>query len=160
MKPKTRIYSFWNRVDKLGPVHPIYGQCWIWVGSLRSDGYGVIVVEGVQVPAHRFSWELHFGQLGKEFVCHHCDNKSCVNPNHLFLGDAKANADDLVSKGLQVRGERHGRSLLTEWDVLSIRDLYTKGCRKFGSVGLAKLYGVAPETILDIVKRKRWRHLN
>lgn len=81
---------FWSRVEKSD-------GCWIWRGSRIPQGYGRMVGDRY---AHRFSWEIHFGEIpvGK-FVCHSCDNPPCVNPAHLWIGDARANSQDRDRKG-------------------------------------------------------------
>jgi hypothetical protein len=73
--------------------------CWIWTRSTR-EGYGLIFVNGAQISTHRFSWELHHGPVPIGMcVLHKCDNRPCVNPDHLFLGTKKDNAVDMGRKG-------------------------------------------------------------
>jgi len=136
--------SFWEKVDKNGP-----NGCWIWTAGLFSDGYGCFWGK----RTHRFSWVLKNGPIPNElFVCHHCDVRTCVNPDHLFLGTNKDNIHDSMKKGRFYRayGEGHGRSSFTEQPV---RDVFlsNKSVKE-----LADLYGVTSAAIRHIKNRVNW----
>jgi hypothetical protein len=85
------------------------GSCWLWIGAVGRDLYGNIRVGSGRgmVGAHRVSWELHNGEIerGKQ-VLHHCDNRLCVNPGHLYLGDHFDNMHDKVERGRAAHADR------------------------------------------------------
>jgi hypothetical protein len=89
---------FWRLVDKSSP-----NGCWTWKGWKNAKGYGRFQIELNSVIAHRVSFFLDTGTLNENLlVCHSCDNPSCVNPAHLFLGTAKDNAYDCIAKGRHI----------------------------------------------------------
>jgi hypothetical protein len=155
--------SFWSKVDKNGPEHPIHGKCWIWVGGLVGGmGYGGFRSLGKPFIAHRYSWEIHFGDIPDDlWVLHKCDNPPCVNPDHLFLGDCASNTADKVSKGRQAIqvGEDNPFSILTEEQVIEIRRIYKGKCKVNGANALALKFGVSYSTIKAVVYGKNWKHL-
>lgn len=79
--------------------------CWYWDGSRTNLGYGKVYWQGRKWNAHRLACTLLVGEPGDLHVCHSCDNPGCVNPAHLFLGTARDNARDMVSKG-RARGQQ------------------------------------------------------
>lgn len=73
--------------------------CWIWTGGVTGSGYGAYHVSGRQVGAHRFSYQVRYGEIGdNSHICHICENKTCVNPEHLFEGTAEDNMAHLKGK--------------------------------------------------------------
>jgi hypothetical protein len=144
---------FWPRVRKGTP-----DECWTWVGSTTSAGYGSLGTGGRHGPnvyAHRYSWEAHNGPLppGVE-VCHRCDNPACVNPGHLFLGTHADNMRDAWEKRRLSEGERHVSSKLTQAGVALIRSLYAAG--GVTQYTLAELFRVSRGCIEHVVHRSTW----
>lgn len=85
--------------DRLLSKILIVGSCWEFQGALRS-GYGALRVDGKIYGTHRLSWEIYFGKIPEgKFICHACDNRKCINPKHLFLGDPVDNVHDMIKKG-------------------------------------------------------------
>jgi hypothetical protein len=134
--------------------------CWEWQRSKDKDGYGYIKKDQKTTKAHRVSYELHYGPIENGlWVLHRCDNPSCVNPEHLWLGTAKDNSDDMIAKGRAVapkpnmKGERNPNSRLTAEDVQWIRDNYRWG----RGPEFAKKFGVIPIMINRIVRGEAWK---
>jgi predicted XRE-type DNA-binding protein len=133
-------------------------MCWEWLANKTHDGYGRFKVKGRRVGAHRVAYELAIGPSPEGMcVCHNCDNPSCVNPAHLFLGTQADNMADKVSKGrLRCgRGETQGSAKLTQAKVDEIRELYAG--RQFTQSALARAFGVSQMHISDIVRGKCWK---
>lgn len=99
--------KFWRQVSKEGPTLIADSPCWMWIGYRDMNGYGKMRFFGPDLKSHRISWMIHFGIIsGGHCVCHRCDNPSCVNPDHLWLGTNVENTADKVAKGRQAKGTR------------------------------------------------------
>jgi hypothetical protein len=122
-------------------------ECWEWLSNLDKNGYGEIRVNNKTKKAHRISYELYKGEIPiNMFICHKCDNPSCVNPNHLFLGTHQDNVNDKVNKKRQ-------HSKLNENDIMSILNSNEK------SIILSKIYDVSQKHINRIKRREQWKHI-
>lgn len=134
----------------------VAGGCWEWRGCCTSAGYGYWSRGGESFAAHRLSYELFKGPIGTGLcVCHECDNPTCVNPEHLWLGTHRANSLDMYAKGRnnQARGGAAGNAKLTEGQVRSIRAM------KLSATETAALFGVSTNTVYQIRQYKSWIHV-
>lgn len=107
------VERFWGKVNEDGPTPghiPAIGPCWVWTGCKNYFGYGWVHIRRPgfnMVKAHRVAWQISFGDIPTNMlVLHKCDNPTCVNPEHLYLGTSLDNAQDRENKG------RHGRNEL------------------------------------------------
>lgn len=153
---------FWEKVDKQGPViYDDIGPCWLWKAATNNKGYGWIRYAGRMHNAHRISWLLSHGELPSLHVLHKCDNPTCVNPKHLFLGTNADNVADKVSKGraklFARKGEQQHNAKLTNKKVIQIRSLYSRG--KTTQADLANQFRVQQTNISRIVRGIGWAHV-
>lgn len=134
--------------------------CWIWKKYTDRDGYGNCTFKGKVKQAHRVSYLAFRGEVPDDkMVCHHCDIPSCVNPEHLYVGDHFTNAQDKHSRGRNkpINGESNNMAVLTEQQVLEIRSNYTG---KWGEqIRLCKKYGISSPHMSAILKGKYWKHI-
>ena len=145
---EERLWSMVHKTDK----------CWLWTGSKDKHGYGRISYNRKPILVHRLVLILDGANIvPSDFVCHKCDNPSCVNPDHLFIGSAKDNSQDMKKKGRSCRGERQGQSKLTENIVKDIRSKYAEG--KVTQKKLADEHGIHQVTVSEIITRKIWQHI-
>lgn len=134
--------------------------CWIWTGAKSRHGYGATSINNPKKNnrgAHRASYELFKGDVPQDkLVCHSCDNRLCVNPDHLWIGTPKDNSQDMTKKNRCQKGNNHNRAILDEDKVIYIRFLCDNGFKK---PEIANFFGVDPDTIRLIARRKLWKHL-
>jgi hypothetical protein len=152
-----------KHTDKL--QHIAMCGCMIWMGSTTDHGYGKVWT-GKRTPAgnkfpegaHRASFEAAHGPIpdGKH-VLHRCDIRSCVNPDHLFLGDQDTNMKDMAAKGRSCLGERHGMAKMTEEHVLRIRAEYR--FRRVTAQMLADKYNLPKPAVAAAIRRDTWTHI-
>jgi hypothetical protein len=192
----AEVERFWAKVNKDGPTMPrMETPCWAWIPSKIPADYGRLKVSGKLHKSHRVSWTLHNGAIPKDrghhgiCVCHHCDNPSCVNPAHLFLGTHIDNVRDRELKGRRTppSGNRHwtrskpeslargdSHRSRTKPETLSRGDSH--GMSKLTSskvveiraiydiggisaISIGKRFGLAKSTIQSVLKRKTWKHV-
>jgi len=138
---------FWEKTKKKN-------GCWEWLANKNKKGYGRLWVDGRNVFAHRVSWVIHRGPVIDEWhVLHRCDNPSCVNPKHLFLGTLADNIIDRCRKGRSALGERNGNSKLTIKQVLEIRSS-NKSIKQ-----IARKFKIDKTQVRNIINCFQWRHV-
>lgn len=148
---------FWAKVN-VGASE----DCWEWQAAKRGNGYGAIgVTRRSVVDAHRVSWELNRGPIPAGMcVCHTCDNPSCVNPGHLFVGSRADNSADMARKGRARGGRKYGSAhrwaKLTEGDVREIRFLAACGAKR---KDIASRFCIGKATANQIISRRIWKHV-
>ena len=148
----TDIERFNNFIEK--PDAP--DACWIWKGGRVKTGYGRFYVNGKHIYAHRYSYEIHIGKIPpNKIVLHSCDNPPCVNPKHLSLGSHQDNSFDMVKKTRQSCHEKNSHSVLTEKDVINIRNSYPRKSTIF----LAQKFNVTRGTIYHILNKHTWKYV-
>jgi len=154
---------FWSRVEKI-PFH----TCWEWTGARASHGYGIFHLSPKMLGgtssytlAHRASWILKHGVIARGlFVLHKCDNRSCVNPEHLYLGTDADNSRDTRSRGrskiggITLPGDRGFK--LTSEQVLKMHRRLVSGEK---GAALAREFGLDPTTVSAIKLGKSWNWL-
>jgi len=151
MDEKT-IARFWAKVRR-----GTDSECWEWIAHRNRDGYGHIYIAKRLLRAHRVSWVIAFGNIEDgACVLHRCDNPSCVNPKHLFIGTHKDNVEDMRNKGRQrwiKAGEK--RIKLSREQVEMLRGDKANGA---SSTQLAAKYGISRSHARRIANGTKWKN--
>jgi len=146
-----RFKAFLGRPDKNGCIN--------WQG-VTCNGYGQISNKGKQLKAHRVAWELKNGPIKKGYSClHKCDNRSCVNVDHLFIGTQLDNMRDMIEKGRHktVKGDDHPNAKLSKAKIKKIRQRYFR--YGFTQLEISEEFGISRPLVSMIVNHKIWRHV-
>jgi hypothetical protein len=159
-KGKARSRPLRERFEE--KVERLPGGCWRWL-ACTTQGYGRINDEtGRQRQAQQVAWELHHGEPfpAELFACHTCDNRWCVNPEHVFPGTQLDNIRDMDAKGRRRNGvpggERHYKAQLTDEIVRQIRSLCDQGWKH---ADIARAFNVDHQRVYGIANRRIWKHV-
>lgn len=147
---KTLQERLWERVDKRGP-----DECWLWTGCKTPHGYGRINTAKTKglLYTHRIAYELANGPIPEGMhVCHTCDNPSCVNPTHLWIGTAAENMQDRNAKG-----RHYVTPHLSPETIKTIRQTYQT--QQITQSELASMFGVSLNSIRKILLRESWKEV-
>lgn len=144
-----------QRIERHSIPEPNSG-CWIWTGSISSVGYGLCGSEDNKtVSAHRLSYRVFKAEISDGMiVAHKCDNRLCVNPDHLWLATHKENSNDMVKKGRSANGEKCGKRKLTEEQIDFIKS------SNLSHRQLGVMFNVSHANIGYIKRNKTWNAQN
>lgn len=141
---------FWSKVNKTK-------TCWNWIAGKTIDGYGSFNIGHRMENAHRVSFKITYGDIPNGLHClHKCDNRVCVNPEHLFLGTNSDNVKDRVIKKRSNKGENVYLSKLNYKQVLEIKEMLRNNILQ---LEIAKKFNVLPCTISKINIGLTWKHV-
>jgi hypothetical protein len=152
------IERFYAKVSKT----PTERGCLEWLSRCRL-GYGMFKIGGKYMRAHRIAWELARSDIPAGMrVCHHCDNRSCVNVEHLFLGTDADNLRDMREKGRDstppiFNGEQNHKAKVTNEQALEMRSEKFVGWKRSE---IARHFGISAVMVGNILRHKNWRHLD
>lgn len=143
-----RFHKFYKKVES---------GCWVWISAKSQYNYGYITYsyknKVKHIRAHRYSYEVHKGEIPEGLIiCHSCDNRLCVNPDHLFIGTQEDNMRDMIKK----KRQNISKGKLTESDVLDIKKKLLDG---YSLNKLAKMYNSTKGNISFIKRNKAWKHV-
>ena len=129
----------------------------------KRNGYSYRRYEGRHVRSHRVAYvvanNLTLDDITGQIVRHICDNRACVNPEHLILGTHQDNMDDMTSRGRSAKGTGIANSVLSDEQVRFIRANYIPRSKMWGTVALGKLLGVSHRTVQSVTSGLRWAHV-
>lgn len=192
--PKRFIAGHQSRVQFPPPEERFWASvqktdgCWLWTGPRDKDGYGIFHVDGKNIKAHRYSYELHRGPIPEGlWGLHKCDNPPCVRPDHLYAGTHIDNVNDAVERGRVPTGDRNGSRIHPEkrprgdqhW-ARQVSQMPTRGAAngrakisesdvrkirslyatgKYSQSRLGEMFGLTQSGVGSIVNRRAWNHI-
>lgn len=142
---------FWRNVIKTD-------TCWIWASGRFGRGYGAFKwTDGRTIQAHRAAWMLERGTIGSGlFVCHICDVRLCVRPDHLFLGTNSDNQRDAAAKGI-LRGHPGDEHPMRKVSSVAVQEMRRSSAKGTDAVTIARQFGLSRGHTYDILSGRAWR---
>lgn len=132
-------------------------DCWNWGGKTNKGGYGMCKIYLRETLTHRVAYMCAINDIPKNMcVCHQCDNPKCCNPNHLFLGTNRDNAEDMFRKNRNAKQEAHGKATITNETALKIKAMSDSG---MGATAIHRQLGVSMGVVSKIIYGLAWRSL-
>lgn len=158
LTPEERMERFMDRVKKLP------NGCWQWLGAVTGSKskYGMFLKDGKLIRAHRFSYEeFNHTKIPEGLIARHsCDNRLCVNPEHILVGTTQDNVNDKMSRGRHrygtLRGEASGKSVVKNKQILKLMELSKKGLIQ---IELSRLTGISISNVGAILQGRTWNHI-
>lgn len=191
MKPWTALTALEKReaIARFNSKVVRSADCWGWLGAINDSGYGFMSLKDYPIRAHRLSWLIHRGEIptGK-WVLHTCDNPSCTNPQHLYIGTHSDNVRDMVERGrscsgdknamrrpdvaAQHRGDQHWMKQKPERIARGQRQSHAKltdsdvleihklfAEGRISKAAIARQFGVDRTNVSQIIRGKAWTHV-
>lgn len=129
-------------------------NCWLWLASKNTDGYGQFKINNKKHLAHRVSYEIYSGDITCGLmVLHSCDNPSCVNPKHLRLGTSKENTKDMITRNRKGSNKKRINPNI----ACKIRKMYSSG--NYSQRQLANIFNTSPTNVRNIIKFNTWKRV-
>lgn len=154
-EPRTQIYGRPSIEERFERKFEVVDKtnCWIWTAGTFSEGYGAFGLDGKTRFAHRVAIKIYREEdPGEMMVLHHCDTPPCVNPDHLYIGDAQDNSDDHVA-----RGDPSRRNLFSALQIIQMRRMYW--AKDITQSALARIYSINQSAIQPILTGKHYSDL-
>lgn len=157
MVKKTRGWAIKDKLEFWSMPEPMSG-CTLWIGSVNGGGYGHIYYGGKNRLAHRISWELNNGPVpGGLWVLHKCDNRVCINHQHLYVGTRNDNSNDAVLRDRYYlkKGSRHPFAKLTDRDIENIKSTWFNTYTSASNI--ARKYSISKHSVYAVINGTRQR---
>lgn len=160
--PGLKQQPLTERIERHSIPEPNSG-CWLWTGTIGPNGYGTMGIGGNRKlggktrGVHQVAWMAYRGEIPAGlFVCHHCDMKTCVNPDHLYVAPHAKNMEDAGSRKRMRFGKEHHAAILNRGLVIAFRDMARVG---FTASQIAARFGFSRSNVRHVLTGYVWSHI-